>query len=59
MIGNDSLGCASCEHYHQHLGMCGEPVTEDIYVSDSAFGGNKRFYRSVIVDTCQCRADLT
>lgn len=52
------LACASCQHYHQHLGECGEPETEDIYVSDSPYGGNKRFYRTMIVGTCQCRAAL-
>jgi len=51
------LACSSCNHYHQHSGKCGEPEFEDIYVSDSAYGGNRRFYRSMIVDTCQCLAD--
>ena len=53
------LACSSCNHYHQHSGKCGEPEFEDIYVSDSAYGGNRRFYRSMIVDTCQCLAAAT
>jgi hypothetical protein len=42
-----------CGHL-EHVGVCGHSITEDIYVSDSAYGGPKYFYRSMIVDICGC-----
>lgn len=38
---HDMNECPACLHYHRGS-RCGEPITEDVYVSDSAFGGRKR-----------------
>lgn len=53
---HDMNECPACLHYHRGS-RCGEPITEDVYVSDSAFGGRKRLYRSMIVATCGCKHD--
>jgi hypothetical protein len=46
--------CAACGHL-PHGEVCNQPLTEDKYVSESAYGGRKYFYRSVIVDICGCQ----
>ena len=54
----DQQLCTACGHL-SHGERCPHPIAEDILVGDSAYSRTGRFYRSVIVDTCNCKPRIS